>query len=157
MLAAHHRLPAIYAFRVYVAGGGLMSYGPDATTPYRRAAGYIDRIFKGEKPADLPVQAPTKYVADDQLKTAKAIGLTVPRDIARPRRRGDRNERAKSDLGHQADMKLHPGHGHYLSDNADLRDFSTSLNNEALRDSTVSSKSACAKFQRVGSPCCIGT
>ena len=77
-LAAHHRLPAIYAFRVYVAGGGLMSYGPDATTPYRRAAGYIDRIFKGEKPADLPVQAPTKYVLTINLKTAKAIGLTVP-------------------------------------------------------------------------------
>ena len=77
-LAAHHRLPAIYAFRVYVAGGGLMAYGPDATAPYRRAASYIDRIFKGEKPADLPVQAPTRYVLTINLKTAKAIGLTVP-------------------------------------------------------------------------------
>jgi putative ABC transport system substrate-binding protein len=77
-LAMRHRLPAIYAFRVYVAGGGLMAYGPDANTPYRRVAGYIDRILKGEKPADLPVQAPTKYELTINLKTAKAIGLTVP-------------------------------------------------------------------------------
>jgi putative ABC transport system substrate-binding protein len=77
-LAEQNRLPAIYAFRVYVTDGGLMAYGPDAITPYRRAASYIDRIFKGEKPADLPVQAPTKYVLTINLKAAKAIGLAVP-------------------------------------------------------------------------------
>jgi putative ABC transport system substrate-binding protein len=76
--ASRLRLPAIYAFNVYVIGGGLMSYGPDATTPYRRAAGYIDRILKGEKPADLPVQAPTKYDLTINLKAAKALGLAVP-------------------------------------------------------------------------------
>ena len=77
-LAARHRLPAIYAFRVYVAGGGLMSYGSDALEPYRRAAGYIDRILRGEKPAELPVQAPTNYQLAINMKTAKALGLSVP-------------------------------------------------------------------------------
>ena len=76
--SARHRLPAVYAFRYFTTSGGLMSYGPDTTDPFRRAAGYIDRILKGEKPADLPVQAPTKYELVINLKTAKALGLTVP-------------------------------------------------------------------------------
>jgi ABC-type uncharacterized transport system substrate-binding protein len=77
-LAARHRLPAVYAFRYYATKGGLISYGPDTTDPFRRAAGYIDRILKGEKPADLPVQAPTKYETVLNLKTAKALGLQIP-------------------------------------------------------------------------------
>ena len=77
-LAARHRLPAVYPFRYYVADGGLISYGPDPIDQYRRAAGYVDRILKGEKPADLPVQAPTKYQIVINLKTAKALGLEVP-------------------------------------------------------------------------------
>ena len=77
-VAARHRLPAVYAYRFFVTGGGLISYGPDSIDPYRRAAGYVDRILKGEKPADLPVQAPTKYELVINLKTAKALGITVP-------------------------------------------------------------------------------
>jgi putative tryptophan/tyrosine transport system substrate-binding protein len=77
-LAARHRLPAVYPFRYYVTGGGLISYGPDLVDPYRRAATYVDRILKGGKPADLPVQAPTKYELMINLKTAKALGLTLP-------------------------------------------------------------------------------
>jgi putative ABC transport system substrate-binding protein len=76
-LAAKHRLPAIYPYRYFVAGGGLVSYGPDLIDQYRRAAGYVDRILKGEKPADLPVQNPTKYELAINLKTAKALGVTV--------------------------------------------------------------------------------
>jgi putative ABC transport system substrate-binding protein len=77
-LAAQHRLPAIYAGREFVTGGGLMSFDPDRVDQYRRAAGYVDRILKGAKPADLPVQAPTKYELVINLKTAKALGLDVP-------------------------------------------------------------------------------
>ena len=77
-LAAKHRLPAVYPYRYFVSGGGLISYGPDTIDQYRRAADYIDRIFKGEKPADLPVQTPTKYELAINLKTAKTLGLTVP-------------------------------------------------------------------------------
>jgi putative ABC transport system substrate-binding protein len=77
-LAARHRLPAVYNWRLFVNDGGLISYGPDSIDPFRRAAGYIDRILKGENPADLPVQAPTKYELVINLKTAKALGLEVP-------------------------------------------------------------------------------
>jgi len=77
-LAAKHRLPAVYPLRIYAADGGLLSYGPDPTDQWRRAAGYIDRILKGEKPADLPVQAPTKYELVINLKSAKALGIEVP-------------------------------------------------------------------------------
>ena len=77
-LAARHQLPAVYPLPYFARSGGLISYGPDSIDPYRRAAGYVDRILKGEKPADLPVQAPTKYELTINLKTAKALGLDVP-------------------------------------------------------------------------------
>jgi putative tryptophan/tyrosine transport system substrate-binding protein len=83
-LAARHRLPAVYPYRYYVAGGGLISYGVDLNGLYRRAAGYVDRILKGAKPADLPIQAPTKYELVINLKTAKALGLTVPPMLLAP-------------------------------------------------------------------------
>ncbi|MGB6912745.1 MAG: ABC transporter substrate-binding protein [Pseudolabrys sp.] len=80
-LAARHRLPAVYPFRYHADGGGLVSYGPDVVDQCRRAAGYVDRILTGEKAADLPVQAPTKYEMVINLKTAKALGLTLPESL----------------------------------------------------------------------------
>jgi len=77
-LAARHKLPTVYYDRYFVAAGGLISYGPDYLEIYRQAAGYVDRILKGEKPADLPVQAPTKYELVVNLKTAKALGIEIP-------------------------------------------------------------------------------
>jgi putative tryptophan/tyrosine transport system substrate-binding protein len=77
-LAARHRLPAVYPFRTFVASGGLLSYGTDAPDIYRRAAGYVDRVLKGESPADLPVQAPAKYELAINLRTAQALGLDIP-------------------------------------------------------------------------------
>jgi putative tryptophan/tyrosine transport system substrate-binding protein len=80
-LAAQHRFPAVYYERYFVAAGGLISYGSDYVDQYRRAAGYVDRILKGEKPADLPVQAPVKYETVLNLKTAKALGLDIPPSV----------------------------------------------------------------------------
>jgi putative ABC transport system substrate-binding protein len=77
-LARRHQLPAVYPYRYYITSGGLLSYGPDPIDQFRRAAGYVDRILKGEKPADLPVQEPTKFELVLNLKTAKALGLDVP-------------------------------------------------------------------------------
>ena len=76
--AARNNVPAVYHIPAFVRGGGLLSYGPDPLDIFRRAASYVDRILRGEKPADLPVQAPTKYVLTLNLKTAKAVGLDVP-------------------------------------------------------------------------------
>jgi putative ABC transport system substrate-binding protein len=77
-LAARHKLPAVYFHRIFVRSGGLISYGPDLVDQYRRAAAYVDRILKGEKPGELPIQAPTKYELIINLKNAKTLGLTVP-------------------------------------------------------------------------------
>jgi ABC-type uncharacterized transport system substrate-binding protein len=81
-LAAQHRIPAVYPYRFYATDGGLVSYGPNTIDPYRQAASYVDRILKGAKPADLPVQAPTKYELVINLKTAKSLDLTVPQAMA---------------------------------------------------------------------------
>jgi RecA/RadA recombinase len=80
-LAAQHKLPTVYHERNYVTAGGLISYGPNFVDQFRRAAGYVDRILKGERPADLPVQAPTKYELVINIKTAKALGLAVPPSV----------------------------------------------------------------------------
>jgi putative tryptophan/tyrosine transport system substrate-binding protein len=80
-LAAKYQLPTVYFARQFVDGGGLISFGPDLLDGYRNAAGYIDRIFKGEKPAELPVQAPTKFEMVINLKTAKALGLAIPETL----------------------------------------------------------------------------
>jgi putative ABC transport system substrate-binding protein len=80
-LAARHRLPAVHGDRTFVIAGGLISYGPDRVDPFRRAADYVNRILRGEKPSDLPVQAPTKYELAINLKTANALGLVVPVDL----------------------------------------------------------------------------
>ena len=80
-LAARHRMPAIYPFRFFVAAGGLISYGADPINLTRQAAGYVERILKVEKPADLPVQAPTKYELVINQKTARALGITVPQSV----------------------------------------------------------------------------
>jgi len=77
-VATRYKLPAVYPFRYFVSAGGLISYGPDLESDYRTASGYVDRILKGEKAANLPVQAPTKYELAINLKTAKALGITVP-------------------------------------------------------------------------------
>jgi putative ABC transport system substrate-binding protein len=80
-LAAKQKLPTVYYERLFVTAGGLVSYGPDVVDQYRRAADYIDRILKGEKPSELPVQAPTKYESAVNLKTAKALGISVPASL----------------------------------------------------------------------------
>ena len=80
-LAARHRLPAIYLERSYVQAGGLMSYGPDYAAMWRRGAEYVDKILRGAKPADLPIEQPTRYVLSVNLKAAKALGLTIPESI----------------------------------------------------------------------------
>jgi putative ABC transport system substrate-binding protein len=80
-MIAGHRIPAVYAARYFVTAGGLISYGPDFVDQYRRAAGYVDRILKGTRPSDLPVQAPTKHELVINLKTAKALGIDMPESL----------------------------------------------------------------------------
>jgi putative ABC transport system substrate-binding protein len=98
-LVTQYKLPAIYGERFFVAGGGLISYGPNELDEFRPAAGYVDRILKGEKPGDLPVQQPTKFQLVINLKTAKAIGLTVP-PMLRPTTR--RKARWKRSFGNSS-------------------------------------------------------
>ncbi len=78
---ARHRLPAVFPLRYFAVEGGLISYGPEVADQYRRATGYVDRILKGEKPADLPLQKPTKYSLTVNLKTAKALGIAIPESV----------------------------------------------------------------------------
>ena len=80
-LAARYRLPAVYPLRAFITAGGLVSYGTDTIDPYRRAAQYVDRILKGEKPDDLPVQTPTKFETIVNLKAAKVMGITIPQTV----------------------------------------------------------------------------
>ena len=92
-LAARHRLPAVYAHTYFATSGGLISYGSDNNDLFRRAAEYVDRILRGTKPSELPVQLPTKFEFAFNLKTAKALGITVPQSILAARRQGDRMKR----------------------------------------------------------------
>ena len=83
-MIAGHRIPAVYGARYFVTAGGLIAYGPDFVDQYRRAAGYVDRVLKGEKPANLPVQAPTKHELVINLNTAKALGIEIPPSLLAP-------------------------------------------------------------------------
>ena len=104
-LAAHHQLPAVYCLPFLARSGGLIAYGPDTVSPYRRAAQYVDRILKGEKPADLPVQAPTKYELVINLKTAKALGIDMPASVlARADEVIDRAEQTDNGIQHRHDQ-----------------------------------------------------
>jgi putative ABC transport system substrate-binding protein len=115
-LAARYRLPAVYFARNFVAGGGLIAYGPNQIDPCRRAAGYVDRILKGEKPSDLPVQAPTKYDLVVNLKTAKALGLEVPATLLARRIAGPSQERGStSAFGGNSDIEQTPSNDRPLT------------------------------------------
>jgi hypothetical protein len=98
-LVNRYKLPTVYPYRYYAVDGDLITYGPNTHEPVRGAAGYVDRILKGEKPGDIPVQAPTKYDLIVNLKTAKALGLNIPQSFARDSRRGHRISDAMSAIG----------------------------------------------------------